>query len=68
MKDHSLVLLWAAPLYEGRGPVAGYSLEISRGERSDEWTAVNDEPVAGTHYKVRRYNRGTRRGDLPCSP
>ncbi|XP_019724605.1 myomesin-3 [Hippocampus comes] len=52
VKDHSLVLLWAAPLYEGRGPVTGYSLEISRGERSDEWTAVNDEPVTDTHHKV----------------
>ena len=52
MKNDSLVLLWAAPLYEGRGPVTGYFLEISQGGQSDEWTAVNEKPITDTHYKV----------------
>ncbi|XP_077431645.1 myomesin-3 isoform X2 [Vanacampus margaritifer] len=52
VRDDSLVLLWAAPLYEGRGPVTGYLLEISQGEQADTWTAVNDKPVTDTHYKV----------------
>ncbi|XP_057691458.1 myomesin-3-like [Corythoichthys intestinalis] len=52
VRDHSLVLLWAAPLYEGRGPVTGYLLEISLGDQSDEWTAVNAKPVTDTYYKV----------------
>ncbi|XP_061631446.1 myomesin-3 isoform X1 [Phyllopteryx taeniolatus] len=52
VRDHSLVLLWAAPLYGGRGPVKGYLLEISQGDQSDTWTAVNAEPVTDTYYKV----------------
>ncbi|XP_077455423.1 myomesin-3 [Stigmatopora argus] len=52
VRDRSLVLRWEAPLYEGRGPVTGYLLEISQGDQSEEWTAVNAEPVTHTHYKV----------------
>ncbi|KAM9851740.1 myomesin-3 [Aulostomus maculatus] len=52
VRDNSLVLLWQAPLYEGRGPVTGYLLEISQGYQSDNWTALNDKPISGTHYKV----------------
>ena len=53
VRSNSLVLLWAAPLYEGRGPVTGYLLEISSGDQSDEWTALNEETISATHYKVR---------------
>lgn len=52
VRDDSLVLLWAAPLYEGSGPVTGYLVEISEGEQSDCWMAVNEKPVCDTHYKV----------------
>lgn len=52
VRNDSLVLLWEAPLYEGRGPVAGYFLEISEGDQSEDWTAVNDKPIADTRYKV----------------
>ncbi|CAJ1062752.1 myomesin-3 [Xyrichtys novacula] len=52
VRDSSLVLLWAAPLYEGRGPVTGYLLEISQGDQSDEWTAVTENLISDTHYKV----------------
>ncbi|XP_061676890.1 myomesin-3 isoform X2 [Syngnathoides biaculeatus] len=52
VRDHSLVLLWGAPLYEGRGPVQGYLVEISQGDQSEEWTAVNAEPVTETYHKV----------------
>ena len=47
-----MVLLWAAPLYEGGSPVAGYLLEISQGDQSEDWTAWNEEPICDTHYKV----------------
>lgn len=53
VRDSSLVLLWAAPLYEGRSPVTGYLLEISQGDESDNWTALNDKPISDTRYKVR---------------
>lgn len=52
VRDSSLVLLWAAPLYEGRSPVTGYLLEISQGDQSDSWTALNEKPISDTHYKV----------------
>ncbi|XP_041798194.1 myomesin-3 [Chelmon rostratus] len=52
VRDSSLVLLWAAPLYEGRSPVTGYLLEISQGDQSDDWTALNEKPISDTHYKV----------------
>ncbi|KAM8735526.1 myomesin-3 [Acanthopagrus schlegelii] len=52
VRNNSLVLLWAAPLYEGRGPVTGYLLEISQGDESDSWTALNEKPINDTHYKV----------------
>ncbi|XP_068997823.1 myomesin-3 isoform X1 [Embiotoca jacksoni] len=51
-RNGSLVLLWANPLYEGRGPVTGYLLEVSQGDQSDDWTAFNDKPISGTNYKV----------------
>uniref|UniRef100_A0A671WC93 Myomesin 3 n=1 Tax=Sparus aurata TaxID=8175 RepID=A0A671WC93_SPAAU len=52
VRNNSLVLLWAAPLYEGRSPVTGYLLEISQGDESDSWTALNEKPINDTHYKV----------------
>ncbi|XP_037641548.1 myomesin-3 [Sebastes umbrosus] len=58
VRNDSLVLLWAAPLYEGRGPVTGYVLEISKGDQSDNWTALNEEPISDTHYKVSGLEEG----------
>uniref|UniRef100_A0A3B3CM22 Myomesin 3 n=1 Tax=Oryzias melastigma TaxID=30732 RepID=A0A3B3CM22_ORYME len=52
VRNGSLVLLWAAPLYEGRGPVIGYLLEISQGDESESWTPLNKKPISDTHYKV----------------
>ncbi|KAI4811453.1 hypothetical protein KUCAC02_014362, partial [Chaenocephalus aceratus] len=54
----SLVLLWAAPLYQGQGPVTGYFLEISEGDRSDNWTTLNEKPITDTHYKVSGLQEG----------
>ncbi|XP_072316366.1 myomesin-3 [Eucyclogobius newberryi] len=52
VRDTSLVAVWAPPLYEGQGPITGYFLEASQGDQSDEWTAIIDQPISGTHYKV----------------
>ncbi|XP_034730713.1 myomesin-3 isoform X2 [Etheostoma cragini] len=52
VRNNSLALLWAAPLYEGQSPVTGYLLEISQGDISDNWTALNERPISETHYKV----------------
>ena len=52
MSAGSLVLLWAAPLYQGQSPVTGYFLEISEGDQSDNWTTLNEKQITDTHYKV----------------
>lgn len=53
VRHNSLVLLWAAPLYEGQqGPITGYLVELSEGDQSQSWTAVNEEPIADTFLKV----------------
>lgn len=48
------MLLWAAALYEGRGPVTGYVLEMSQGDQSEDWIAVHEKTISDTHYKVSR--------------
>ncbi|XP_070691358.1 myomesin-3 [Pempheris klunzingeri] len=52
VRKDSAVLLWAAPLYEGQSPVTGYLLEISQGDQSDNWTALNKKPISDKYYKV----------------
>ncbi|XP_034030002.1 myomesin-3 [Thalassophryne amazonica] len=52
VRHDSLVLMWSAPMYEGQSPVTGYLLEISQGDQSDNWTAVNDQPITDMLYKV----------------
>lgn len=60
MRDGSLVLVWVAPLYEGRCPVTGYLLEISQGNQPDSWTALNEKPISETRYKVREATKQLR--------
>ncbi|XP_015230877.1 PREDICTED: myomesin-3-like [Cyprinodon variegatus] len=52
VRDGSLVLLWATPLYEGESPVTGYMLETSQGNQSDNWTILTVKPISETRYKV----------------
>lgn len=53
MRHNSLVVLWAVPLYEEQqGPITGYLVELSEGDQSQSWTAVNEEPIADTFLKV----------------
>ncbi|XP_017279234.1 myomesin-3 [Kryptolebias marmoratus] len=52
VRNGSLVLGWATPLYEGRSPVTGYLLEISQGDQLDSWTSLNKKPISETLYKV----------------
>ncbi|KAM4736307.1 myomesin-3 [Anableps anableps] len=82
VRDDSLVLLWASPLYEGQGPVNGYMLEMSQGNQSDNWTILTAKPISETRYKVTglqtghtyRFrvsavnNAGVGRASLPSEP
>ncbi|XP_029574428.1 myomesin-3-like [Salmo trutta] len=53
VRHNSLVVLWAVPLYEGQqGPITGYLVELSEGDQSQSWTAVNEKPIADTVFKV----------------
>ncbi|XP_016149831.1 myomesin-3 [Sinocyclocheilus grahami] len=52
VRQNSLVLLWAGPLYKGQSEVSGYVVEISEGAESEDWTLVTSEPVTETHLKV----------------
>uniref|UniRef100_A0A672ZSV8 Myomesin 3 n=1 Tax=Sphaeramia orbicularis TaxID=375764 RepID=A0A672ZSV8_9TELE len=75
VRNDSVVLLWAPPLYEGQGPVTGYLLEMSQGEQSDNWTTINDSSVSGLQegqtyrFRVSAVNEaGTGWASLPSEP
>ncbi|KAK1806390.1 hypothetical protein P4O66_004908, partial [Electrophorus voltai] len=52
VRQESLVLLWAEPLYQGQSAVTGYVVEISPREESEDWTAVTKKPITDTQLKV----------------
>ncbi|XP_060756301.1 myomesin-3 [Neoarius graeffei] len=52
VRQESLVLLWAEPLYQGQSQITGYIVEISEGEESEDWTTVTQEPVTDIYLKV----------------
>ncbi|MEQ2290811.1 hypothetical protein AMECASPLE_006752, partial [Ameca splendens] len=52
VRDDSLVLLWATPLYEGQSQITGYMLQISHSNQLDNWTILTAKPISETHYKV----------------
>uniref|UniRef100_A0A3Q1AWS3 Myomesin 3 n=1 Tax=Amphiprion ocellaris TaxID=80972 RepID=A0A3Q1AWS3_AMPOC len=73
VRNNSLKLLWATPLYEGRSPVTGYLLEVSQGDQSDDWTALNDSPICDTRqtyrFRVSAINEaGVGCASLPTEP
>uniref|UniRef100_A0A3B5LGZ0 Myomesin 3 n=1 Tax=Xiphophorus couchianus TaxID=32473 RepID=A0A3B5LGZ0_9TELE len=72
VRDDSLVLRWASPLYEGQSPVSGYMLEMSQGNQSDNWTILTAKPVTGLQtghtycFRVSAVNNaGVGRASLP---
>ncbi|KAK3515070.1 hypothetical protein QTP70_006035 [Hemibagrus guttatus] len=52
VRQESLVLLWAEPLYQGQSQITGYVVEISQGEESEDWTSVTQELITDTYLKV----------------
>lgn len=55
VRQESLVLLWAEPVYQGQSQITGYVVEISEGEESEDWTAVTQEPISDMYLKVSIY-------------
>ncbi|KAI4879118.1 hypothetical protein NFI96_007768 [Prochilodus magdalenae] len=58
VRQESLVLMWAEPLYQGQSQVTGYVVEISEGEESEDWIAVTQELITDTYLKISRLQTG----------
>ncbi|XP_053467554.1 myomesin-3 [Ictalurus furcatus] len=58
VRQESLVLLWAEPLYQGQSQITGYVVEISEGAESEDWTSVTQEPIIDTYLKVSGLHAG----------
>ncbi|XP_017309001.1 myomesin-3 [Ictalurus punctatus] len=58
VRQESLVLLWAEPLYQGQSQITGYVVEISEGAESEDWTSVAQEPIIDTYLKVSGLHAG----------
>uniref|UniRef100_A0A8C2A226 Myomesin 1b n=1 Tax=Cyprinus carpio TaxID=7962 RepID=A0A8C2A226_CYPCA len=53
VRKDSLVLLWKAPVYQGRDPVNGYYIDIKEAEADFEmWRGVNEKATNKTFMKV----------------
>lgn len=52
VRDHSLIVLWKAPVYTGQSPVTGYILEMAK-KGSSEFVKLTEEPIAHRYFKVK---------------
>ncbi|XP_025978620.2 myomesin-1 isoform X2 [Dromaius novaehollandiae] len=53
IRKDSLVLLWKAPVYTGRSPVAGYYVDVKETEATEEhWRSVNEKPLQKRFLKI----------------
>ncbi|TRY72904.1 hypothetical protein DNTS_011798 [Danionella cerebrum] len=52
VRRNSLVLLWTEPLYKGQSEISSYTVEISEGLESEDWSPVTSETVTETYLKV----------------
>eukprot|EP00061_Rhincodon_typus_P018990 g48406.t1 len=57
IRNHSLVILWKAPIFTGHSPVTGYTVDICE-TGSDEWRTVTDKAVSTRYLKVTNLEEG----------
>ncbi|XP_063058369.1 M-protein, striated muscle isoform X1 [Engraulis encrasicolus] len=57
VRDTSLMVRWAAPVYTGAGPVTGYLVEMAK-KGSSDFVAVTEEATAHRYFKVRGLEAG----------
>ncbi|XP_042584664.1 M-protein, striated muscle-like isoform X4 [Cyprinus carpio] len=59
VRKDSLVLLWKAPVYQGRDPVNGYYIDIKEAEADFEmWRGVNEKATNKTFMKIKDLKEG----------
>ncbi|CAK6970211.1 myomesin-1 [Scomber scombrus] len=59
VRSDSLVLLWKAPVYQGRDPVNGAYVDIKEADAPEEaWRGVNTKAVEKTFLKIKNLKEG----------
>lgn len=51
VRNTSLVLLWKAPVYEGKSPITGYFVDYKEVDAED-WITANEKPTSKRYLKV----------------
>ncbi|XP_074905359.1 myomesin-2 isoform X1 [Buteo buteo] len=57
VRNTSLVLLWKAPVYEGKSPITGYLVDYKEVDTED-WITANDKPTSKRYFKVTDLHQG----------
>uniref|UniRef100_A0A663EBA5 Myomesin 2 n=1 Tax=Aquila chrysaetos chrysaetos TaxID=223781 RepID=A0A663EBA5_AQUCH len=57
VRNTSLVLLWKAPVYEGKSPITGYLVDYKEVDTED-WITANDKPTSKRYFKVTDLHEG----------
>ncbi|NWQ72034.1 MPSF protein, partial [Neopipo cinnamomea] len=57
VRNTSLVLLWKAPVYEGKSPITGYLVDYKEVDTED-WITANEKPTSKRYLKVTDLHEG----------
>ncbi|XP_065537604.1 myomesin-2 isoform X1 [Lathamus discolor] len=57
VRNTSLVLLWKAPVYEGKSPITGYLVDYKEVDTED-WITANEKPTPKRYFKVTNLQEG----------
>uniref|UniRef100_A0A8C2T9J5 Myomesin 2 n=1 Tax=Coturnix japonica TaxID=93934 RepID=A0A8C2T9J5_COTJA len=57
VRNTSLVLLWKAPVYEGKSPITGYLVDYKEVDTED-WITANEKPTSHHYFKVTDLHQG----------
>uniref|UniRef100_A0A672VDV6 Myomesin 2 n=1 Tax=Strigops habroptila TaxID=2489341 RepID=A0A672VDV6_STRHB len=57
VRNTSLVLLWKAPVYEGKSPITGYLVDYKEVDTED-WITANEKPTPKRYFKVTDLREG----------
>ncbi|KFV92207.1 M-protein, striated muscle, partial [Eurypyga helias] len=57
VRNTSLVLLWKAPVYEGKSPITGYLVDYKEVDTED-WITANEKPSSKRYFKVTDLHEG----------
>ncbi|XP_059183327.1 myomesin-1 [Centropristis striata] len=59
VRSDSLVMLWKAPVYQGRDPVNGFYIDIKEADAPLEaWRGVNTKATEKTYFKIENLKEG----------